>query len=63
MNKQLNVSFKIVAFAAFLRFVAGCASTSTPTPSIPAILGTWVGTVTEENALVIAGQKTGTGQV
>ncbi len=50
MNKQLNVSFKLVIFAALLFFVVGCASTSTPTPSTPSLVGTWVTTVTEAQA-------------
>ena len=62
MNKQLNASFKMVALVALLWFAVGCASASTPTPSTPSLVGTWVITVTEENALVSGGQKVGMGQ-
>jgi hypothetical protein len=62
MNKQMNASFKMVALVALLWFAAGCASASTPTPSTPSLVGTWVITVTEENALVSGGQKVGMGQ-
>ena len=54
MNKQPQVSFQIVALAVFLWFVAGCASTSTPTPSLPSLVGTWATTITEEEAPVFA---------
>ncbi len=50
MNKQPKTSFKIIALAAFLWFVAGCASSSTPTPSSLSPAGAWATTITEENA-------------
>ncbi len=63
MNKHLDVPFKGVTFVALLLFAVGCASTSpTPSTSSPSLVGTWVLTVTEEDALVIAGQKSGMGQ-
>ena len=62
MNKLLAASFKLVTLAALLLFVVGCASASTPTPSSPSVVGTWVIAVTEENALVSGGQKVGMGQ-
>jgi hypothetical protein len=62
MNKLLAASFKLVILAALLLFVVGCASASTPTPSSPSVVGTWVIAVTEENALVSGGQKVGMGQ-
>ncbi len=56
MNKQRNVSFKLLAFAVLLWFVAGCASASTPTPSTPSIVGTtWATTITQEEAPTFAG--------
>ncbi len=57
MNKQPNTLFNTITFVALLLFAGGCANTSTPP-----LVGTWVTTVTEENALVIAGQKSGMGQ-
>lgn len=53
MNKPLNALFKIVAFTAFLWFVAGCAST--PTPPTPSLVGTWATTITKEEAPTFAG--------
>ena len=54
MNNHLNASFKLLAFAALLWFVAGCASASTPTPSTPSIVGTWATTITQEEAPAFA---------
>ncbi len=56
MSKQLNVSFKLLAFAVLLCFVAGCASASTPTPLKPSLVGTWMTTITEEEAPTFVGQ-------
>ncbi len=53
MNKQPQVSFQIVALVALALFAVGCASTPTAAPSP---LGTWVTTVTEEEAPLFAGQ-------
>ncbi len=55
MNKQVNMSFKIVALATLLMLVAGCASASTPTPSTPSIVGTWMATFTEADGPLMAG--------
>ncbi len=55
MNKHLNALFKLLAFAALLWFVAGCASASTPTPSTPSIVGTWATTITKEEAPTFPG--------
>ncbi len=54
MNKHLNATFKMVAFAALLLFVVGCGSASTPTPSTPSIVGTWATTITQEEAPAFA---------
>jgi hypothetical protein len=56
MNKQLNMSVKVLAFAAVLWFVAGCASANSPTPSTSSLVGTWATTITEEEAPTFKGQ-------
>ncbi len=56
MNKQRNVSFKLLALAALLLFLAGCASASTPTPTPASLVGTtWEATIAEEEAPVFKG--------
>lgn len=55
MNKQPNASCKLVIFAALLFFVVGCASSSTPTPSSPSLVGTWMATFTEADGPLMAG--------
>ncbi len=51
MNKQLNLLIQMIAFVALALLLAGCARM--PSPSLQ---GTWVTTVTDEEAPLFAGQ-------
>ncbi len=57
MNKQPNVSFKLLAFAVLLCFAAGCAGASTPTPSPASVIGTWTATATQEDGPLFQGRS------